>query len=395
MTRRKPVNFQKPLETSGLVGDLYPEPLLISIELSRSYIELSSDERDDALALHRESVVIDASIVAFINYVGEDIWIDDVLKGGLTATNVTVCMGRAFNDALTELGEYHDWAEKKKDKTLIAFKASDIEKAKKEGRHAIILGPQDSSFLEGNLRFHTVARDWGIRIIQLTYNSRNEAGDGCTERCDAGLSNYGVMLVGEMNRQGVLIDLSHTGDTSVMEAIETSRDPVIFTHVIPRSSTPKEMGGYAAWMSSGPYGGFLRYSQQRGKTDEALQACAEKGGVVGVTPYFAKKAGDSTLTDDLMDQMDATVDLVGADHVGFGSDLDFRNSVTRAAHIWKHPDRIDVDYFTPMDKSWGYGWLEHMPNLTMGLVARGYSDQEIRGILGGNFLRLFKKVWGG
>ncbi len=363
--------------------------------MSRSYIELSKDERDHALALHRESVVIDASIVAFIHYVGEDIWIDDVLKGGLTATNATVCMGRAFNEALTELGGYHEWAEKKKEKALIAFKASDIEKAKKQGKHALILGPQDSSFLEGNLRFLKVARDWGIRIIQLTYNSRNEAGDGCTERCDAGLSNYGVKLVEEMNRQGVLIDLSHTGDRSVTEAIETSRDPVSFTHVIPRSSTPRETGGYAAWMSSGPYGEFLRYSMQRGKTDDALQACAEKGGVIGVTPYFAKKAGDSTLTDDLMDQVDATVDLVGADHVGFGSDLDFRNSVYRGAHIWKHPDRIDVDYFTPMDKSWGYGWLEHMPNLTKGLVARGYSDEEVKGILGGNFLRLFKKVWSG
>jgi len=116
--------------------------------------------------------------------------------------------------------------------------------------------------------------------------------------------------------------------------------------------------------------------------------------MIGVTPYFAKKAGPTTLTDDLMDQVDYTADLVGADHVGFGSDLDFRNSVTRAAYIWKHPDRIDVDYFTPMDKSWGYGWLEHMPNLTRGLVARGYSDDEIKGVLGGNWVRLFSKVWG-
>jgi membrane dipeptidase len=359
----------------------------------KSYLDLSRDEEEHALALHRESVVIDASLVAFINYVGEDLWIDDVLKGGLTASNATVCMGRSFNGALTELGEHHDWAEKN-EKAFIAMKASDIVKAKQEGKHAIILGPQDSSFLEGNIRFLETAREWGIRIIQLTYNNRNEAGDGCKERCDAGLSNYGVKLVEEMNRLGVLIDLSHTGDTSVMEAIEMSGDPVSFTHVIPRSTTPREMGGYAEWMSGGPYGEFLEYSLQRGKSDEALQACAEKGGVIGVTPYFAKKAGDSTLTDDLMDQVDATVNLVGADHVGFGSDLDFRNSVTRGAFIWKHPDRLGVDYFTPMDGSWGYGWLEHMPNFTRGLVARGYSDQEIEGILGGNFLRLFKKVWG-
>jgi membrane dipeptidase len=361
----------------------------------RSYLDLSKDEEEHAMALHRESVVIDSSIVAFINYVGEDVWLDDVLKGGVTATNATVCMGRSFGGALQELSGYHAWAEQKKDKALIVGKASDIEKAKKEGRHGLIFGPQNSSFLEGNLRFLKAARDWGIRIIQLTYNSRNEAGDGCIERCDAGLSNFGVGLVEEMNRLGVLVDLSHVGDGSSMEAIETSKDPVSFTHVLPRSSTPKEMSAYAEWSSRhGIYGQFQRYSQARGRTDEALQACAEKGGMIGVTPYFAKKAGPTTLTDDLMDQIDYTVDLVGADHVGFGSDLDFRNSVTRAAYIWKHPDRIDVDYFTPMDKSWGYGWLEHMPNLTRGLVARGYSDDEVKGILGGNWVRLFRKVWG-
>ncbi len=347
------------------------------------------------MALHRESVVIDASIVAFIDYVGEDIWLDDVLKGGVTATNATVCMGRTFNGALRELAGYHDWAEKKGDNALIVHKASDIERAKREGKHALIFGPQNSSFLEGSLRFLKVAREWGIRIIQLTYNARNEAGDGCMERCDAGLSNFGVSLVQEMNKRGVLIDLSHTGDRSIMDAIEFSKDPVSFTHVLPRSSTPEEMGGYAEWARKvSPYGHFKRYSKARGITDEALQACAEKGGVIGVTPFFAKKAGPSTLTDDLMDQIDYTIDLVGADHIGFGSDLDFRNSVTRGAYIWKHPDRIDVDYFTPMDKAWGYGWLENMPNFTRGLVARGYSDDEIKGMLGGNFLRLFRKVWG-
>ena len=365
-----------------------------SIEL-KSYLDLSRDEEEHALALHRESVVIDASIVAFIDYVGEDIWLDDVLRGGVTATNATVCMQRTLSEALHELSEYHSWAEKKANKALIVRKASDIEKAKKEGRHGVILGPQDSSFLEGNLRFLETAWDWGVRIIQLTYNSRNEAGDGCTERCDAGLSNYGVSLVEAMNDRGVLIDLSHVGDRSTMGAIETSRDPVSFTHAIPRSSTPREMGGYAEWASkTSPYGYFKEYSMARGRTDEAIQACAEKGGVIGVTPFFAKKWGPSTLTDDLMDQIDHTVELVGSDHVGFGSDLDFRNSVTRGAYIWKHPERIDIVYYTPMDETWGYGWLEHMPNLARGLVARGYSDREVGGILGGNFLRLFRRVWG-
>ena len=114
----------------------------------KSYLDLSRDKEEHALALHRESVVIDASLVAFIDYVGEDIWVDDVLKGGLTASNATVCMGRSFNGALTELGEQHDWAEKN-DKALIALNASDIEKAKKEGKHAIILGPRTAASWRG------------------------------------------------------------------------------------------------------------------------------------------------------------------------------------------------------------------------------------------------------
>jgi len=360
------------------------------IEL-RSYLELSKDEEEHALALHRASIVIDASIVPFIHYVGEDIWIDDVLRGGVTATNATVCMQRTLSEAMRELSEYHDWIEKHGEKALLVRKASDIERAKREGKHGVIFGPQNSSFLEGNTRFLDVAWDWGVRIIQISYSDRNEAADGCSERTDAGLSNFGVALIEAMNRRGVLIDLSHVGDRSTMEAIELSKDPVAFTHVCPRTTTPMELSPYATWAGGES---FLEFARRRGRTDEALQACAEKGGVIGITPFFAKKAGPTTLTDDTLDQIDYAVDLVGVDHIGFGSDLDFRNSVTRAAYIHKYPDRIDWTYHTPMPKEWSYGWLEHMPNFTKGLVARGYSDAEVKKILGLNFLNLFRRVWG-
>jgi membrane dipeptidase len=241
-----------------------------------------------------------------------------------------------------------------------------------------------------------IAYQHGLRIMQITYNWQNEVGAGCREKRDAGLTAFGEQMVQRMNELGVLIDLSHTGDQTCWDAIEQSRDPVSFTHIIPRRSAPAEPGGYAEWAtrSTSLWGRFMEYSKQRGKPDDMMRACAEKGGVIGVTPFFAKKVGKSTITDDTLDQLDETVDIVGVDHTGFGSDLDFSNSVTRAAFIWKNPHRIDVDYFTPMDRTWGYGWLEHMPNFTMGLVARGYSDQEIKGILGGNWVRLFKKVWG-
>jgi membrane dipeptidase len=354
-------------------------------------LDLSRDEESHALALYKESIVIDASIVPFIHYVGEDIWLEDSLKGGVTASNGTVCQQRTFGEALRELTEYHEWAEKKKDKALIVKTSEDILKAKKEGKHGLILGPQNSDFLEGKLRYLDIAYEMGIRIIQIGYSTRNLAADGCAEESNAGLSNYGKKIVEAMNKKGMLIDLSHVGDKSTMETIELSKDPVSFTHVCPRETTPRDLSPYAAWAGGES---FIKFAVQRGRTDEALKALTEKGGVVGVTPFFAKKAGDSTLTDDMMDQIDYTANLIGADKVAFGSDLDFRNSVYRAAYIHRYPERIDVTYHTPMDKTWGYGWLEYMPNLAKGLVARGYSDQEVKGILGGNWMPLFKRVWG-
>ena len=363
----------------------------------RSYLDLSKDERDHALALHEESIVIDSSVVAVIEYVAENMWLKDVLTGGLTATNLTVCMGRSFTKALQELIEHNHWAKKNSDKVLVVKKASDIIKAKKEGKHGIMYGPQDSMFLERDVDLLEIAHQHGLRAMQLTYNWQNEVGTGCREKKDAGLSAFGEAVVEKMNELGILIDLSHTGDQTCWDAIEMSKDPVSFTHIIPRRSAPEKPGGYAEWSNSSTslWGSFVEYSRQRGKPDDMMQACVEKGGVIGVTPFFAKKAGPSSITDDLLDQVDETVDIVGVDHVGFGSDLEFPNSVTRGCFIWKNPDRIDVDYFTPMDKTWGYGWLEHMPNFTMGLVARGYSDQDVKKILGENWVKLFKQVWGG
>jgi len=366
------------------------------IDLTRSFLDLSKDEADHALALHRESIVIDASLVGYIDYVGEDIWVDDLLKGGVTASNATVGMQHSLTEALNEMATYHRWAEKTKEKALIVRSASDIAKAKEEGRHGVIFGPQDSSFLEGNTEFLKIAYDYGIRAIQLTYNNRNAAGDGCRERCNAGLSNFGVSLVEEMNKLGVLVDLSHTGDQSSMEAIEASKDPVSFTHTMPRATTPREPSPFADWNNRHVfYGEFTKYALQRAKTDEAIQACAEKGGVIGITPFFAKKPGPTTLSDDILDHIDYTAELVGAEHVGFGSDLDFNSSLDRLAYIAKYPETLDVTYHAAMDKDWGYGWLEHMPNLTKGLVARGYSDKEVMGIIGGNWFHLFKRVWRG
>jgi membrane dipeptidase len=363
--------------------------------VNRSYLDLSKDEKEHAMALHEESIVIDSSVVSVIDYVAENMWLEDMISGGVTATNLTVGMQRRFVEALQEMIEHNHWAKRNSGRVISVRKVEDIERAKKEGKHGIIFGPQDSMFIERDLDLLEIAYEHGLRAMQLTYNWQNEVGSGCREQKDSGLSIFGESLVEKMNELGILIDLSHTGDQTCWDAIEQSKDPVSFTHIIPRKSAPDKPGGYAEWAnrSTSLWGDFVKYSKQRGKPDDMMKACAEKGGVIGVTPFFAKKRGNTSLTDDLMDQVDETVNIVGVDHTGFGSDLEFPNSITRGCFIWKNPNRIDVDYFTPMDREWGYGWLESMPNFTMGLVARGYSDQEIKKILGLNFLRLFKKVW--
>ena len=130
--------------------------------MGRSYLDLSNDEKEHALALHKDSVVIDSSLVSVIDYVAENMWLKDVLKGGLTASNLTVGMQRRFAEALGEIIEHNHWAEKNKDKVIVVRKAGDIEKAKKENKHGIIYGPQNSMFLEGNVDFLDVAYDLSL-----------------------------------------------------------------------------------------------------------------------------------------------------------------------------------------------------------------------------------------
>ena len=202
-----------------MITALRYEVLFCMIVLSRSYLDLNKDEVSHALALHKESIVIDSSVVAVIDYVAENMWLNDVIKGGLTATNLTVCMQRNFTSALKQLIQYKLWAKKHRDRVLLVRKASDIEQAKREGKHGIMFGPQDSMFIERNLNLLEVAHDHGLRVMQLTYNWQNDVGAGCMEKKDSGLSLFGESLVEKMNTLGILIDLSHTADQTCWDTI--------------------------------------------------------------------------------------------------------------------------------------------------------------------------------
>ena len=207
-------------------------------------------------------------------------------------------------------------------------------------------------------------------MIQLTYNERNPLGDGCTERTDAGLSDLGVQVVAEMNRLGIVIDLSHVGYRTSMEAMEASRAPVIFSH-----SNAKAICNSA-----------------RNLTDDQIRAAAAGGGVVGVNAFPAFVSRDpAPSVEHFLDHIDHMVGLIGENHVGLG--CDFSRETEDDYEYFKYKE--DVYPRPPWVYPAGIDGFAKIPNVSRGLVARGYRDDTIRKILGGNFFRIFRQVWGG
>lgn len=254
--------------------------------------------------------------------------------------------------------------------------AQDIETAKKEGKHSIILNFQNTTHFGRDLDRIQFFYDLGIRIVQLTYNSRNYVGNGCTERVDEGLSNFGLKVVEKLNDLDILIDVSHTGPQTIADAIEFSKAPVVFTHSFCKALNDHD----------------------RGKTDEQFHAIAENKGFIGVVavPHFLSHKPNATI-ENLVDHVAHLVDLVGVDYVGIGTDgpdayppqlLDLLNvEILRLGFRPEHR----VDFHARLG---GYHTQAEWPNITVALVKRGFSAQEVKKIIGENFLRMFRKVVG-
>ena len=252
----------------------------------------------------------------------------------------------------------------------------DILDAKATGRTGVIFGWQNATPIENDLDRLELFHRLGVRVIQVTYNERNLLGNGCWERNDEGLSNFGVDAVKEMNRLGILIDLSHVGDQTTLDTIELSDVPVACTHANARS--------------------FV--DNRRNKTDDALKLLAEKGGVVGATawPPFLRKGWESTLAD-FGDAIEDMVERVGVDHVGIGTDytqdqtsewFDVLMSQQGTKFLPRRLEYPDVPAHPE-----GLETPDKMANIATELLGRGFSDEDVSKILGGNWLRLLRQVW--
>lgn len=323
--------------------------------------KLTTREEKRALALHQRSIIIDALNASLMDegYFGK------MQEGGVTATNYTVAMNQNLSETIKRIAEMYRHIEASKIATLIES-AADIREAKKEGKTGIILGFQNVGPLEGDLGLLNVYHRLGVRIIQLTYHFKNICGDGCKEPSDSGLSLFGEELIKRMNDIGMVIDLAHVGERTERDAIKVSRHPVIASH----SNT------------------YSRVPTYQNKKDDMIKALAEKGGVIGITAFPRLLEPDPTV-DTLLDHVDYVVQLVGVDHVGIGLDLaeGWADSPFHRKKLLEIDGKI-YDYPQGIDS------VTKFTNLTRGLVGRGYSDDEIEKILGGNFLRVFEEVAG-
>ena len=325
----------------------------------------------EAKQLHERSMVIDGLNVSRW---GEEAVYRHLHEGGLTAINATVAVWEGTQGTLRNIARFYKDFDSYSRYIRHVTCLEDIRKAKEENRVGIIFGFQNSSPIEDDLDLVEVFHRLGVRAIQITYNDLNLVGAGCYERQDVGLSQFGVDLVAEMNRLGMVVDLSHVGHRTTMDAIETSEDPVWFSH-----TNPKRLCDHP-----------------RNKTDEEVKALVAKGGIVGANsfPTFLARGYDSTL-EDVLDVVDYWVDLVGIDSVGIG--LDFTELHTKEWFNWLMAGKLKgstvfpLPYPIPLPA--GITRADEMPNLTAGLVGRGYSEEEVQKIMGLNVLRLFERVW--
>ena len=325
----------------------------------------------NAPRLHNDSVVIDGLVISnWSRSVFEDMW-----SGGLTAANCTCSVWEGFYDTMMNVARLKRQIEEFDDILLQVHCAEDIHRAKAEGKTGIILGWQNLSGIEDQIPLLRVFRDLGVLAMQLTYNTQNLVGSGCWESRDSGLSDFGREVIDEMNRLGILIDLSHVGSRTCEEAIAYSKRPVAYTHVAPK--------------------GLLDYP--RNKSDEELRFIADHGGMVGVAiyPRFLPWKEKTTI-ENCVEAIEYVIDIVGEECVGIGTD--FTQDQTAEWFDWLRHDKGYARLLMPgkgttAPRPEGLSTLKDYPNLTMAMERRGWPEARIRKVMGGNWLRFLADVW--
>ena len=301
-------------------------------------------------------------------------------EGGVDAVHVTICYHENFRETVANIEAWHRLFDRHSDLIMHGRTAADVHEARRGGRTAIFFGFQNCSPIEDDIGLVEICHQLGARFMQLSYNNQSLLATGCYETDDPGITRMGREVIREMNRVGLVVDMSHSAERSTFDAIEISERPIAITHANP-----------ASW-----------HPARRNKSDGLLSALAESGGMLGLSLYPHHLPGGSECT--LMEfcEMAARlVDHMGINHVGIGSDLcqDQPDSVVE----WMRSGRWtkQVDFGEGSKDSPGFppqpGWFRDngdFPNLEQGLASVGFSDPEIAAVVGQNWLDFFDRSFG-
>jgi microsomal dipeptidase-like Zn-dependent dipeptidase len=294
---------------------------------------------------------------------------EQMREAGMSAVHVTVAYHETFRKTVEHIVDWNRRFREHGDLILMGRQAEDIDRARASNRTAIFFGLQTPMPIEDDLGLIEVLHALGVRFMQLTYNNQSLLGTGWMEREDAGLTRMGREAVAEMNRLGMIIDMSHSAERTTLETIDASARSIAITHANPSS-----------WRATG-----------RNKSDAVLKALAARGGMLGLSlyPLHLKDGSECTLAS-FTEMAARLAELVGADHIGIGSDLcqDQPDRVVEWMRNGRWTFTSDRATF-PKQPDW-FRDNRDFPRLRAGFAARGFLEGEIDGILGDNWRRFWE-----
>lgn len=311
-------------------------------------------------------------------------WSENIFRqmrtGCVDAVHVTIAYHESFREMVLNLEAWNRWFERFPDLIFKGTTGADVRLAQETGRTAIFFGLQNPSPIEDDIGLIEICHQLGIRFMQLTYNNQSLLATGCYEAEDSGLTRFGKQAVAEMNRVGLVVDMSHSAERSTLEAIDASARPIAITHANP------------AWW----------HPALRNKSDTVLRALTERGGMLGFSVYPHHLKGGSACTLESFCAMVAeAADRYGAENLGIGTDLcqDQPDSVVEWMRVGRWSKAMDYGEgsadnpgFPPMP-DW-FADNRDFGNIRAGLIANGFSEAEADGIMGGNWLRFYDDNFG-
>ena len=304
----------------------------------------------------------------------------ELQEGGVAAVHVTIAYHETLREVLHNIGRWKRWFEGFPELIVQGRTAEDVRRAKADGRTAVFFGFQHCLPIEDDIDMIEIWHDLGIRFMQLTYNNQSPLASGCYESTDSGVTRFGRQVIAEMNRVGLVVDMSHSGERSTLEAIDLSSRPIAITHANPK-----------AW-----------HPALRNKSHAELKALTDRGGMLGLSLYPHHLADGSDCTLESFCRMAAeTAERYGVEHIGIGSDLcqDQPDDVV----TWMRNGRWSraMDFGEGSASAPGFPpqppWFENnlgFPGIAQGLEKAGFDEDGVAAVMGGNWLRFFEQNFG-